>query len=383
MKRILINKAWGVIFIYLVISFIFFCFVAYNVLVGEIDFQFYADSKTYEEAAKLQNIDSLVHVGGNFFGPLKILAIIGYNNYWGIFIFNVILFIISLYFISREKDINIKGLFILIIFSPITFTSLFSINKEIISLLCICILLYNHNKRNILLVLCLLFLSYLVRWQFTVFYLLYLIFYSKLNFLKARRMLSIMLILIVISIVLYYTQNTLLSSVFNIYERTYGEYTAGAGTIDIIMNIQTQYGYVFAFIPKILHLLVGMISRYKMIFDFSDVYNNFILFFQAPLNIYLLYLNYKCRLFNMKNDYFLISLLYCAVFAITPIYSIRYFYPVSILLAYSYASQVTSYKPSIFWRFLNICSQIRSSFGNKDGTVLSSGLAGDYHDNNK
>lgn len=341
MERYLINKAWLRVFSYLLVSVIFFIFIAYYALIGEMDFQFYADSKTYEEAARFQNIDSLVDVGGNFLGPVTILSILGPRNYWGIFFFNIVLFLFSMYFISREKGVSLRVLFFLIMISPITFTSLFSINKEIISLLCICMLIYNHRNKSIVVSLFILLFSYLVRWQFSLFYLMYLFFFSKLNFLKEKRLLSFLLLLVLISVVLYYTKNSLLSGVFNIYERTSDEYTEGSGSFNVIMDVQNDYGYIFAFFPKVLHLMIGMITRYKMIFDYSDVYNNIILYFQAPLNFYLLYVNLRNHLLNMRNDYLFVALLYCAVFAITPIYAIRYFYPVSILLAYSYAARDT------------------------------------------
>lgn len=339
MVKYSINKAWVGVFNYLLVSVVFFLFVAYYALIGEVDFQFYADSKTYEEAARFQNVDSLVDVGGNFLGPVTILSILGPRNYWGIFFFNIVLFLLSMYFISREKGVNLRCLFLLIIISPITFTSLFSINKEIISLLCICMLIYNHRNKNVIISLFILLFSYLVRWQFSLFYLIYLFVFSKLNFLKGKRMLSFLLLLVLVSIILYYTKNSLLSGVFDIYERTSDEYVEGSGSFNKIMDVQNDYGYIFAFFPKVLHLMIGMIARYRMIFDYSDVYNNIVLYFQAPLNLYLLYVNFKNRLFNIRNDYFFISLLYCAVFAITPIYAIRYFYPVSILLAYSYVAR--------------------------------------------
>jgi len=338
-KKFLVNKAWGSILIYLIISVLFFIIIAHNVLMGKINFQFYADTKTYEKVARLGNMESLVDVGWNLFGPVKILSILGYQNYWGLFIFNVFILILALYYISRDKSVYLRKLFFLIIISPITFFSLFSVNKEIISLLCISLIIYNHTKNKFLITLLILFMSYLVRWQFTMFYLIYLLFYSRYNFLKNRKAISFTLLLVVISILLFFVQYTMFSDLFDVYySRGLKDHTTGLGSFEIIMKIQTKLGYIFAFIPKTLHLMTGMIVRYRYVLDFSDAYNNFVLFFQAPLNLYLLFLNYKRRLFSFKNEYFFMALLYCAVFAITPVYAIRYFYPVSILLAYSYAA---------------------------------------------
>lgn len=333
-KTLLIRKEWKIIFYYILISLLFFIFVGRKVMINELEFQFYADSKTYVEEAKSSNFD-LISVGGNFLGPVSILKILGPENYFMAYLFNVMLFMIAIIIMTRDRDINLGYFLFLTIVNPITFTSLISINKEILSLLFVSILISEHkrlHKRHILTILNIV-LALMVRWQLAIFYIVYLIIFSRLNFFSKNRFLVILSLLIVISVTLNYTQEAL-SSVFDIYERTLGEYTEGAGSFDLIMTIQFQYGYIYAFIPKILHLLLGLLSRYKLYFDFTDAYNNFILFNQALLNLYLLYKVFKDKYMRLNNDFLYISIVYCSIFAITPIYAMRYFYPISILITY-------------------------------------------------
>ena len=298
-----VNRAWIFFIIYIVISFFFFLWVALPVLKEELDFQFYADSKTYEKIALNDSESNLVQVGLNALGPVSILKLLGPQSYFLIYLFNISLFIASLYYISRNPALNKKLFFLLVMASPISFTSLFSVNKEIISLLCLALLIFFKDKLNIWKIGLLLIISYLIRWQFTLFILVFLLIDSPVNCFREKRRFSFLLMLISIS-------------------------------VKILMDIQQQYGYFIAFIPKTLHLLVGMSSRYKFIFDFTDVYNNFILYWQGPLNALLLFWAFNKKMFNFDNDIFYMLLIYCVIFAITPIYAIRYFYPVYILLAY-------------------------------------------------
>ncbi len=329
-----VNRAWIFFIIYIVISFFFFLWVALPVLKEELDFQFYADSKTYEKIALNDSESNLVQVGLNALGPVSILKLLGPQSYFLIYLFNISLFIASLYYISRNPALNKKLFFLLVMASPISFTSLFSVNKEIISLLCLALLIFFKDKLNIWKIGLLLIISYLIRWQFTLFILVFLLIDSPVNCFREKRRFSFLLMLISISVILYYTQDTIFKGLFDIFNRTADDYTAGRGTYKILMDIQQQYGYFIAFIPKTLHLLVGMSSRYKFIFDFTDVYNNFILYWQGPLNALLLFWAFNKKMFNFDNDIFYMLLIYCVIFAITPIYAIRYFYPVYILLAY-------------------------------------------------
>lgn len=338
---IYIRKYWLYLIPYFFLVFLFFISIAYPVLNNEMDFQFYSDSKTYEDEAKYYSRD-LVAVSGNFFGPILILRLLGPNNYIGVFFVNIIIFFLSLYFFTRDYKLKLKIFLPLLLLNPITFSSIMSINKEIISLLFLSILVYNHNRKKIIFIILLIIISWFVRWQLTLFYITYLFACSKLLFIK-NRLTVVILLLVCISVILYLF-GYILDDVFSRYELFKDNYD-GIGTFNTIMNIQYQYGYIFAFPLKALHLMLGMLIRYKTIFDFSDVYNNFILYIQCIFNAIVLFKVFYRKLYYFKYDWFYISIIYCAVFSITPIYNSRYLYPAFILLSYLLAYE-TSYNSS-------------------------------------
>ena len=118
-------KNRDLIIFYLILALLFFIFVALDVLNGDLSFQFYSDSATWEnEAIEGGHGDELTAVNRNEFGPVTILRILGPRNYWAMFLFNVVLFLLSLYFMSKNPDVNLRAFYILLMISPITFTSL-------------------------------------------------------------------------------------------------------------------------------------------------------------------------------------------------------------------------------------------------------------------
>lgn len=329
-----IRRDWLMLVPYVIFVFFFFVQIAIPVLNDRMDFQFYSDSKTYEYEATDYSKE-LITVGGNFFGPVMILRLLGPQNYIAIFFFNLIVFFVSLYFFTRDRRLDLKIFLPLILLSSITFTSIMSINKEIISLLFSSILIYNHERKKLKYILFLFVLSYFVRWQLTLFYIVYLLIFSNINFINNRKLMIIVL-LVSISIFLFLFGD-IFETVFSIYERVKDDYVEGGGSFNLIMNIQSQYGYVLAFPLKTLHLLVGMLSRYRTVFDFTDVYNNLILYLQCILNAIVLYKTFQYRLYRLSYDYFYIAVIYCIIFAITPVYASRYFYPAIIFMSYMIA----------------------------------------------
>lgn len=333
--RILLSKADFMVFFYIVISFVFFILVASPVLNEKMDFQFYADSKTYEAFALTEtSADGLVKISSNYLGPFLILKLLGPKNYFLIFLFNLTLLLISIHIIRNHLKLGFEAFLLLLFISPFTFTSLFSVNKEIISLICMSLLISYIYKQALVKAILIIFLSYLVRWQLTVFVVLVLLLYPAFINTFKKKMIIFLCGLFVISFLLKLLSNTLFYDVFAVYELTGDSYTEGSGSFNTLMNIQAQQGYFLAFIPKSFHLWMGMISRYGLVFDFTDTYNNFIVFWQAPINMLTLWLLFKRKLFTFNNPFFYIIVLYFLVFAITPIYAIRYFYGVYILVIF-------------------------------------------------
>lgn len=326
------------IIVYLILALLFFIVIALDVLNGKSDFQFYSDTETWiDEAVYGGHGDDLTMINRNELGPVTILRFLGPHNYWAMFLFNIIVFLVSLYFLSKNKnDVNLRRLFLLIMVSPITFTSLLSANKEIFALICTCLIIYNHNRRSMFMVVVIMVLSYMARWQYTLFYVVYLFMFSKYNFIKSR-LLFLFLLLSGSTIGLLLFQSTLLGDVFLKYtfeREMFGDNYEGAGTFLTLLEIQSKYGYIVVFIPKILIILIARIKMYGSFFDFSDAYNNVILFLQTILHIYIIVKCYVKKVYKMENTFFYVALIYFVIFGMTPIFNPRYFYPAIVFICY-------------------------------------------------
>ena len=155
------KKIYFQIAVYLLIATFFFIVVALDVLNGKLEFQFYSDTATWiDEAIYGGHGDDLTMLNRNELGPVTILRWLGPKNYWAMFLFNVIVFLLSLYILSKDKGLNLKVMSFYIMISPITFSSLLSANKEIFALICTCLIIYNHKVKNTFLVFLILVLSY-------------------------------------------------------------------------------------------------------------------------------------------------------------------------------------------------------------------------------
>lgn len=219
MNTVSVKNCWFLVAIYLFIALLFFLTIGLDVLEGKLVFQFYSDSKVWEAEAMHPQFKEATTVSRNTFGPVTILNLIGPQNYWGIFGFNIIVFLISLYLISDKKEVFVYRLFFLILLSPITFTSLLSSNKEIFSLASTALLIYNHKHKKLYIIPIILFVSYLSRWQYTVFYIVYLFAFSRFNFLREKRLGFVIFFLLAITIMLFSLRNTMLYDVFSVYDR--------------------------------------------------------------------------------------------------------------------------------------------------------------------
>ena len=333
----IIKKTTFLIGIYIIISFAFWFSLGLPVMRGDVDFKFYSDSKTYEDLAlTTDNVMDLIRVSGNEIGPVFICKLIGPTNYTSIFLVNFIVFLFAIKLFLRNDNLYKSSFLVLIFLNPVTFSSLFAINKEIFLFLTIAFLVRFIETKNGRWILMAFIVSLIVRWQLSLFYIIVWLTFSPLNFLKRRRWLYIALFLFAISAVLSYTRDTIFEEVFYVYEQSKIGKVATVGLYDKIMDIEYSYGYFFAFAPKVLHLLLGMTTRISHVFnpDPVEMYNDVVLYWMGPINLFLLMMIFWRHLFKIKDTYVFLALIYMIIFAITPIYNIRYFYPVGILLSF-------------------------------------------------
>lgn len=315
--------------LFLFFTMIPFYFLAYPSLLGEIDIQAYSDALTYERLAK-ENYSELVSISFNLLGPTAILKIFDYN-YVLIYVFNCIIFLISIQLLFKYYNLKYNVFLFFMIINPMTLFALFSVNKEILLLFDVVLILIFLKNKNIFLLALIMILSYLIKWQMLFFVILFSIIFLFEKLYK-NRLFYMLTLLISISIIFPLISNIFeeVIAVSNLDTDT----VQGTGTFPKLIQLQTQLGgYIIAFPLKMIQFLFGLIGRYYLLFDWSDFWNNFVqTIYSFTFLILFIYLFYKNKI-SINNDIIYISVIFSILFALSPIYSIRYFYPLYILLA--------------------------------------------------
>jgi hypothetical protein len=321
------------VFLYSVLAILFFFVVGRDALDGNIDFQFYADSLTYEKAYLANSFSSvfeMVSVGNNYLGPILLLDAVGGSRFL-VLLVNVSILFWSIRLVGKGKDPAALGTVVFLLFlSPITFFSLISINKEIISMLAMAFMVAWVRRKKIGYVVLCLFCSLFVRWQFTIFVLLVFISFSPLNFLRYRRGWYIVILLLSLSVV-YRLMLGVFAGVTDIAEIG-GLQNEGTGLYTQFIRLQNQGLYFLIFVPKALHAMYGLIFKADHLLSPADFYNDVVVTLHciaAFLVFCLVALKGRLRL---NDNLVFIAVIYCAVFVLSPIYAPRYFYPVFFLL---------------------------------------------------
>ncbi len=331
--KIYIKKSTIYVFLYAVLAIIFFFVAGRDALDGLIDFQFYADSLTYEKAYLENSFNSLsemVSIGNNYLGPLLLLDAVGGSRFLVLMV-NISILFWSIKLVGKGKEPARLGFVIFLLFlSPITFFSLISINKEIISMLVMAFMVaWVRRKKLGYVVLCLV-CSLFVRWQFTIFVIMVFVTFSPINFLRNRRGWYVIILLLSLSLA-YRLMLGYFSGITDIAEIG-GMQNEGSGLYTQFIRLQNQGLYFLIFVPKALHAMYGLIFKADHLLSPVDFYNDFVVTLHcvAAFLVFTLVL-LKGRL-RLKDDLVFIAVIYCAVFVLSPIYAPRYFYPVFFLL---------------------------------------------------
>jgi len=313
---------------------IFLYEVGIKALQQDISFQFYADSITYyrslESASReFLHLKDMVQFSRNFLGPWLILELTQ-SNYYAVLGLNVLIFWVAVEIISTSLGARRRFLYVLLLANPITLSSLLSVNKEIISLFVIAGLLYGLRKKNFWILCGIAMIGFFVRWQLSLFCLLTIFVFSRFNILKPYRWRTCIVLLLLASIVLTALDQTIKSfNGFNIAEQMY----EGSGFFQMLIDAQ-EYGlYWLTFVPKSLHLLFGLGLRLDRLASPEDLYNDVWQLLHSLAMLFVFVLLLINRRLKIRSDLLFISLLYLLVFAATPIYVPRYFYPIYVMWA--------------------------------------------------
>ena len=213
------------------------------------------------------------------------------------------------------------------------FISLMSVNKEILSLLFFALLVAYFKNNNMLYLLLCFLLSFIVRWQLTIFLLVYLVLTSPVLKMNENRFKALVFFVLILS-VLYIG----IFQEVQVFEDTAAHFAdidiQGSGLFVLLNEIQAKYGYFIVVIPKIFQNLFGGVIRISTAFDWSDFYNNFIVLLQCIYLSLLALLLVIRKKVDMYNDIYYLAIVYCVLFALSPIIQNRYFFIVSVMFAF-------------------------------------------------
>ena len=325
----MIKKHSFIISIFLIFTVIPFYFLAYPSLLGEINIQAYSDALTYERLAK-ENYSQLTSISFSLLGPITILKFFSYN-YTLIYIFNCIIFFVSIKLLFKYYDLKYKIFLFFILVNPMTLFALFSVNKEILLFLDIVLLLIFLKNKNILLFIFITIFSYFIKWQMLLFVLVASGIFLCEKIYK-NRILYVVFFLLSLSI-LFPMISGMFQEVLDV-SKLDTDKVSGSGIFPKLIELQTQFGgYIVAFPLKMMQFLFGLIGRSYLILDWNDFWNNFVqTIFSFSFFFLIIYLIFKKRI-NFQNDVFYLSIIFSLIFALSPIFSIRYFYPLYIMLS--------------------------------------------------
>ena len=336
----------------------FLLLVGQEALRGENVFQFFADSNTYLStyAGTAENFDGrIVAIDSNYLGPLTLLRLLGGNIYL-VMLANIYMFTHSVIHICNLLKLNPLKVGFLLMLSPITCSSLLSVNKEIFIFPFFALAMNAYVRRSLASLVLAMFVSILVRWQLLGFYFM-IIGILHVRLFKSRSAVVLSLLLGISGF--YLAIGEFITPILAYVENSIDTYDAGgSGLFEMVLGLQNKGLYFLVFPLKAFHLLFGMGLKVDRVFSPIEIYND--LFVGGHCLVAFIAFCFLCkrRKLTMRSDLIYISLLFLAVFAITPVFAPRYLYPVFVLwvivLAGAPESMARHKKTPSLFRFLNI-----------------------------
>jgi hypothetical protein len=332
---IVLRSTWRLLLYYLA-SLGAFLLLALPVLRGEFHLQFYADTMTYERLARTMPLSfNLIQVGANLFGPVLVLKTLGGHRFL-VYLFNLACLTAAFGIVVRTFPVNRLRFLFYLMLTPLMFTSLLSINKEIVAVAATAFFAsyYRSGRRWQLAVA--LVASFLVRWQMTLFMFVFMGMASPINPVRRRRLLSVTILTVAISVA--YVQNLdTFERIDQVASFAVREAVEGSGLYGAFTSVQNHYGYFLVFLPKTLHQMIGPLGRMDKVTDVSDFFNNDVILFHCVATAILLSLAVWRRRIRLNLDPIYIAAVYAAVFGLSPIFAPRYFLPIYVLVALALA----------------------------------------------
>lgn len=315
-----------VLFLIFFMTFIYFSYVIPS-LDQLIPWQLYSDSVTYEKIAlNVTNISfsNLLTINGNLIGPVLLYKAVGYNRNL-IVIINICCFLTTLYMLRPVFRYTLLSVTFFLLINPLIFFSILTLNKEIPSLLVIALIIYARTKSKKKYFLIALLISIFVRYQLTIFLVMYFLTFSKLYFFRQSKPITIILLVMMASLLYAVFSRNLFFSIATIGAEKNADAT---GLMNTLNEIQRNGGYfliVFIKVFFIMTLLITKISKFGQVYDFW----NFTILLSHSLACFCMFISIATKIFikrlPVKNEIIYLMILYAVFFGVSPIFAPRYF----------------------------------------------------------
>lgn len=329
------------LFLYVFFINILFFFLVKNDLESINEYRFYADHFNYVYALETLGFLPTIAFNPNYFGPCLLLIIFNYD-FIAIFAFNVCVLLL-VYYYTLQLPTNTLYFWIFNLSSPILLFSMFSVNKEIISLLSTILYFLYLKKSNTKLLVFILLSSILVRKELALVFVLSIFFTNDKFFFFKNINKCIIGLVIFISLIYPYVYNDRFESFIQESEATVNRNASGGLSI-YLSNIQNYpLGYIIVLVPKVLQNLVGSLTNISNLFSLEDMYNNFAVILQCfvfLIQITIIGLFFyigKIKVADLSltsRKIFYSAIIYCICFSVLPIIQTRYFFPVHFMFSY-------------------------------------------------
>jgi hypothetical protein len=342
------NLLWILMAVFALGGAVFLMVIGQDALNEQNPFQFYADSNTYINFYNgFANAfsDELLGVSTNYLGPLLVLTLLQGNIYL-VMLLNVYLFTHSIIHIARLLGLDPLKVTLILLLSPLMISTLLSVNKEIFLFPFLAFALNGRLRNSMFFVLLALILSLLVRWQFMIFYFL-IVFLSTSQIFDRGRVLSIttvpihlmtkltrmperivvfVVLLLGISVV-YPAIKEWIEPIIASVELSNRIYEGGGSGLFEFVGAYQDLGLYFLLFPvKAFHLLFGMGLKVDKILSPEDIYNDLFVGGHCAVALIVFLVMIKRRLLTMRSDLVFASLVFLAVFCVTPIFGPRYLF---------------------------------------------------------
>lgn len=324
-----------VMLVVVLINMAFLYMVGGDALEEKNAFQFFADSNTYMQMSRGEYLgfdadSSLIDASSNFLGPILILKLLG-NNIYLVTLLNSIIFFFSVVHISKMLSLNPLKVCLVLLISPLTISTLLSVNKEIFFFPFLAFAISGYIRRSFSCVVIALGISILARWQLTAFYIVFMVIAYSPRIFAGRKQLIIALL--AAASIGYLLVAELIQPVLNVVERSIAEYEGGSGMYESMLNLQSKGLYFLVFPVKSAHLLFGLGVRMDKLLFPVNIYNDVFIVLHSTAVLVAFIVLLRKKYISLQSDLFFISVLYLIVFCLTPIFAPRYLYFVYILWA--------------------------------------------------